>query len=79
MQNINITTDRAQKGDEKNGVICLVTMFASKVIVIFCWYQQIIIRISVSSHERSYGDFSKKGTLWGYCLSDMEGRNEKNC
>ena len=26
--------DRAQSGDEKNGVICLVIMFTSKVIVI---------------------------------------------
>ena len=29
-----MTTDRAQRRDEKNGVICLVIMFTSKVIVI---------------------------------------------
>ena len=34
MQKVNITTDRAQMGDKKNGVICLVIMFASKVMVI---------------------------------------------
>ena len=34
MHKVNITTDRAQIGDEKNGVICLVIMFTSKVIVI---------------------------------------------
>ena len=34
MQKVNITMDRAQSGDEKNGVICLVIMFTSKVIVI---------------------------------------------
>ena len=33
MHKVNITTDRAQIGDEKNGVICLVIMFTSKVIV----------------------------------------------
>ena len=34
MHKVNITTDRAQIGDEKNGVICLVIMFTSNVIVI---------------------------------------------
>ena len=34
MQKVNIATDRAQIGDEKNEVICLVIMFTSKVIVI---------------------------------------------
>ena len=49
MQKVNITMDRVQKGDEKNGVICLVIMFNSRVIVIkmskmagcfFCQWQQ---------------------------------------
>ena len=34
MQKANITMDRAQRRDEKNGVICLVIMFTSKVIII---------------------------------------------
>ena len=33
MQNWNITTDRAQRVDEKNGIICLV-MFISRVMVL---------------------------------------------
>ena len=32
-QKLNIPTDRAQKVDEKNGVVCLVIMFAPRVIV----------------------------------------------
>ena len=34
MQKVNITMGRAQRGDEKNWVICLIMMFTSKVIVI---------------------------------------------
>ena len=34
MQKWNIPTDRAQRVDEKNGVICLVIMFAPRVMVI---------------------------------------------
>ena len=34
MQTGNIPTDKAQKVDVKNGVICLVIMFTSKVMVI---------------------------------------------
>ena len=34
MHKVNITTDRAQIGDEKNGVICLVILFTSKLVVI---------------------------------------------
>ena len=34
MQKVNITADRAQRGNEKNGIICFVIMFTSKVIVI---------------------------------------------
>ena len=34
MQKRNIPTDRAQKVDKKNGVICLVIMFAPAVMVI---------------------------------------------
>ena len=34
MQKLNISTDRAQRVDEKNGVICLVFMFSFGVIVI---------------------------------------------
>ena len=49
MQKVNITMNRAQSGDEKNGVICLFIMFTSKIIVIkmsrmadcfFCRWQQ---------------------------------------
>ena len=34
MQKWNIQRDRAQRVDEKNGVICLVIMFAPRVMVI---------------------------------------------
>ena len=34
MQKWNIPTDRTQKADEKNGVICLVIMFTPRVMVI---------------------------------------------
>ena len=34
MQKLNIPTNRAQRGDEKNGVICLVVMFTRRVIAI---------------------------------------------
>ena len=34
MQKANITMDRARRENEKNGVICLVIMFTSKVIII---------------------------------------------
>ena len=34
MKKWNITTSRAQRVDEKNGVICLVIMFTPAVIVI---------------------------------------------
>ena len=34
MQDWNIPTDRAQRLDEKNGVICLVIMFTYRVLVI---------------------------------------------
>ena len=34
MQKLNLPTDRAQRVDEKNGIICLVIMLASGVIVI---------------------------------------------
>ena len=34
MQKWNISTDRAQRADEKNGVICLVIMFTPGVMVI---------------------------------------------
>ena len=34
MKKWNITTSRAQRVDEKNGVICLVIMFTPTVIVI---------------------------------------------
>ena len=34
MQKLNLPTDRAQRLDEKNGIICLVIMLASGVIVI---------------------------------------------
>ena len=34
MQKWNIPTDRAQRVDEKNGVICLIIMFAPRVMVI---------------------------------------------
>ena len=34
MKKWNIPTDRDQKVDEKNGVICLVIMFTSRVMVI---------------------------------------------
>ena len=34
MQKWNIPTDRAQKVDDKNGVICLLIMFTSRVTVI---------------------------------------------
>ena len=33
MQNWNIPTDRAERVDEKNVVICLVIMFTSRVMV----------------------------------------------
>ena len=33
MQKVNVTTDRAQLVAEKNGVICLVVMFALRVMV----------------------------------------------
>ena len=46
----NISTDKAQRADEKNGVICLAVMFTPRVMVIrmskiahfcvFCWWQQ---------------------------------------
>ena len=34
MQKLNLPTDRAQRVDEKNGIICLVIMLASGVMVI---------------------------------------------
>ena len=34
MQKLNIATDRDQKGDEDNGVICQVIMFFPKVMAI---------------------------------------------
>ena len=34
MQKLNITTDRAQRGYEKNGVTCFVIMLTFKVIII---------------------------------------------
>ena len=34
MQNLNIPTDRVQRVDENNGVICLVLMFTSRFIAI---------------------------------------------
>ena len=34
MQKLNIPTDRTQRLDEKDGVICLVIMFTPKVIAI---------------------------------------------
>ena len=34
MQKLNLPADRAQRVDEKNGIICLVIMLASGVIVI---------------------------------------------
>ena len=34
MQKLNITTDKAQRGDEKNGVTCFVIMLTFKVIII---------------------------------------------
>ena len=34
MQKRNITTDRAQRIDEKNGITCLVIMFARRGMVI---------------------------------------------
>ena len=49
MQKWNISTDRAQRVDGKNKVICLVVVFTPQVIVkcqkwlifcIFCWCQQ---------------------------------------
>ena len=47
MQKWNISTDRTQTLDEKNGVVCLVIMFTNGVMVIkmahscvFCWWQQ---------------------------------------
>ena len=33
MQKWNITTDRTQRVDKKNGIICLVIMFTPEVIV----------------------------------------------
>ena len=50
MQKWKIPTDRAQMGDEKNQVVCLVIMFTPGIMVIkcqkwliiciFCWWQQ---------------------------------------
>ena len=50
MQNWNIPTDRAERADEKNGVIYLAIMFCPRVMVIkmlkianfciFCWWQE---------------------------------------
>ena len=34
MQKLNITTDRVQRGDEKNGVTCFVILLTFKVIII---------------------------------------------
>ena len=34
MQKCNIPTDRAQRAEEKNGVICLVIMVISRVMII---------------------------------------------
>ena len=34
MEKLNLPTDRAQRVDEKNGIICLVIMLASGVMVI---------------------------------------------
>ena len=50
-QKWNLWIDRTQRVDEKNGVICLVTMFTPRFVVIkmskmalcfciFCWWQQ---------------------------------------
>ena len=51
MQKWNISMERAQRVDEKNGIICVVTLFTPGVMVIkmskisiffciFCWWQQ---------------------------------------
>ena len=68
MQKVNIAMDRAQRGDGKNVVICLVIMFTSKVIVIkmpkmadclFCQWQQKKITIWANAYEKSYSVLSR--------------------
>ena len=64
MQKVNITTDSAQRRNEKNGIICLVIMSTSKVIVIkmskmadFSYFLLMAakkVTIWASAYERSY-------------------------
>ena len=83
--------DRAQRLDEKNGVICLVIMFTSRVIVIkmskmdhFLYFLLMTATVSYSlgkywsAAETSYWVSSENGKfnrLWSYRLWNNEGRN----
>ena len=61
IQKRNIPTDSAQRVDEKNGVICLVVMFASRVMA---------IKMSKMAHLLFSADDSKKlVTVWARYLS----------
>ena len=61
---LSITTDRAQRGDEKNGVTCFVIMLTFKVIVIkvskvadVSFFLPVTVKNShdwASEYERSY-------------------------
>ena len=87
MDKINITTNRAQIGDEKNWVICLVIMFTSKVMVIklskmadFLYFLLMTVKkitILASVNERSSWVISKSDVLLDCCLWDIEGWNKE--
>ena len=65
MQDWNIPTDRAQRLAEKNGVICLVIMFTSRVLV--------IKNVKNGPFFMFSADDSKKSvTLWAKYLSVPE-------
>ena len=62
MQKWNIPTDRAQRAYEKNGIICLVMVFTSRLMV--------IKMIKNSSFSLFYADGSKKSVkVWTKYLS----------
>ena len=74
MQKWKVPTDRNQRVDDKNGVICLVIMFTSWVIVIkmskmilfctFCWWQQKLVTFKTldkifKCKQRTFLSFSR--------------------
>ena len=51
MQNRNMPTDKTQRADEKNGLICLVIMLTPRVMVIKCQKWLFFVFSAVSSNK----------------------------